>query len=230
MIGRLGVTRASLGSEVWHVFVMGFVYFGVMLWDNYCRTFSGFIEFSMVRGIVVSLIDGYIYYYILQALLHTIRELGSMKQTSKLEVFKKLRTLYIVVVIISALYSLFFGYLLSINAIEGMWKWAWFFSSAIWSVISICLLCVVMVEDEERVNCSTCGLPTSDLWHMPTMSRFLLKSLRHIISRKLSYSRMRRGKWRLQQSTISPFLNLWKCALFVRNRSGSVVNRFLVSF
>ena len=146
VIGRLGVTRASLGSETWHVFIMGLIFFGVMLWDNYCRTFSGSIELSLTRGIVVSLVDGYIYYYIMKALLHTIAELESMKQTSKLELFKKLRKLYFALIIISVLYSIFFGLLIFMNVVDRIWKWSWFFNSGIWSVINICLLCIVMVR------------------------------------------------------------------------------------
>ena len=146
---RLGVTRATLGSDMLSILFLGLVYFGVSLWDGFSTAFSSATGSPSFQIVFISLLDACVYYYILHSLLETIRELEAMKQTSKLEVFVRLRGLFIVAIVLCTAYNLVFCYLIYTGILEQMWKWTWFFSHGVWTLFQLAVVCIVMVVVSE---------------------------------------------------------------------------------
>ena len=91
------------------------------------------------------MLDAFVYYYILYSLLGTIHDLEAMKQTSKLEVFVRLRGLFIVAILLCTAYNLIFCYLIYNGILERMWKWTWFFSNGVWILFQFAVVCIIMV-------------------------------------------------------------------------------------
>ena len=71
----LGVSKASLGNSMWKIVAMGVVYFFFSLWDSIVSTYSTDSKVNLYRIIPASLLDSFIYFWILQSLLDTIQEL-----------------------------------------------------------------------------------------------------------------------------------------------------------
>ena len=141
----LGVSKASLGGTMWKIVVMGVVYFAFSLWDSIATTYSTSSEINYYRIIPASILDSFVYFWILQSLLDTIQELEERKQTGKLDVFISLRNMIIVAVIISTVYNVVFSYLILVKKIDLMWKYQWFFNDGVWSTFYLLVLCVIMV-------------------------------------------------------------------------------------
>ena len=140
----LGVSKASLGGTMWKIVVMGVVYFAFSLWDSIATTYSTSSEINYYRIIPASILDSFVYFWILQSLLDTIQELEERKQTGKLDVFISLRNMIIVAVIISTVYNVVFSYLILVKKIDLMWKYQWFFNDGVWSTFYLLVLCVIM--------------------------------------------------------------------------------------
>ena len=134
-----------MGSDTLSILFLGLVYFGVSLWDGFSNAFSSATESSSFQIAVISLLDASVYYFILHSLLGTIRELEAMKQTSKLEVFIRLRGLFIVAIVLCTVYNIFFCYLVYNGVLEQMWKWTWFFSYGVWTLLQLFIVCIIMV-------------------------------------------------------------------------------------
>ena len=141
----LGVSKASLAGSFWKVVVMGVVYFGFSFWDAVATTF-GNNERNLYRIIPASILDSFIYFWILQSLLDTIQELEDKKQTGKLDVFLSLRNVIIIAVVISTAYNVLFSYLIMNDMIELLWKYQWFFNDGIWTTFYLLLIMVIMVS------------------------------------------------------------------------------------
>ena len=108
-------------------------------------TYSTSSEINYYRIIPASILDSFVYFWILQSLLDTIQELEERKQTGKLDVFISLRNMIIVAVIISTVYNVVFSYLILVKKIDLMWKYQWFFNDGVWSTFYLLVLCVIMV-------------------------------------------------------------------------------------
>lgn len=168
---RLGITCSSLGNMSWKIAVAAVGYFTFSLWDSLSSTFSSSSSVSMMYLIPSALIDSFIYFSILQSLIKTIEELKEKKQTSKLEIFLKLRNLIIVMVIFSFLYNALFSYLIGKKALDTFWKYQWFFNDGIWSVFYFFILSAIVVGVGFVCACSSCGHPTSTRLLMLVMCR-----------------------------------------------------------
>ncbi|CBK21790.2 uncharacterized protein [Blastocystis hominis] len=140
----LGVSKASLGNSMWKIVVMGVVYFFFSLWDSIVSTYSTDSKVNLYRIIPASLLDSFIYFWILQSLLDTIQELEDKKQTGKLDVFISLRNIIIVAVIVSTLYNVLFSYLIMFKKIDSLWKYQWFFNDGVWTSSYLLLVAVIM--------------------------------------------------------------------------------------
>ena len=101
---------------------------------------------NLYRIIPASLLDSFIYFWILQSLLDTIQELEDKKQTGKLDVFISLRNIIIVAVIVSTLYNVLFSYLIMFKKIDSLWKYQWFFNDGVWTSSYLLLVAVIMVS------------------------------------------------------------------------------------
>lgn len=145
LTARLGVSRASLGKTNIRVVLMGVVYFVFSFWDAVSSTFATSSDVKLWRIIPTSLIDSVFYFWILQSLLDTINNLEDQKQTSKLEVFLKLRNVIVVVVVLSTIYNIGFSYLVATKLLESQWKYQWFFNDGIWSLFYCLIIVVIMV-------------------------------------------------------------------------------------
>ena len=168
----LGVSKASLGSSMWKIVVMGVVYFIFSLWDSIVSTYSTDSKVNLYRIIPASLLDSFIYFWILQSLLDTIQELEDKKQTGKLDVFISLRNIIIVAVIVSTLYNVLFSYLIMFKKIDSLWKYQWFFNDGVWTSSYLLLVAVIMVFFFSlSLISSICGRPMSDRWRTPITSR-----------------------------------------------------------
>ena len=142
----LGVAEASLGNSMWKIVAMGVVYFFFSLWDSIVSTYSTDSKVNLYRIIPASLLDSFIYFWILQSLLDTIQELEDKKQTGKLDVFISLRNIIIVAVIVSTLYNVLFSYLIMFKKIDSLWKYQWFFNDGVWTSSYLLLVAVIMVS------------------------------------------------------------------------------------
>ena len=140
----LGVSKASLGNSMWKIVAMGVVYFFFSLWDSIVSTYSTDSKVNLYRIIPASLLDSFIYFWILQSLLDTIQELEDKKQTGKLDVFISLRNIIIVAVIVSTLYNVLFSYLIMFKKIDSLWKYQWFFNDGVWTSSYLLLVAVIM--------------------------------------------------------------------------------------
>lgn len=149
---RLGVTRATLGSDTLSVLFLGLLYFAASLWDGFSTAFSPSMESSTFQIALISMLDASVYYYILYSLLGTIHELEAMKQTSKLEVFLRLRGLFIVAILLCTAYNLVFCYLIFNGILEQMWSWMWFFSHGVWTLFQLAVVCIIMVTLRAALN------------------------------------------------------------------------------
>lgn len=145
MTRRLGVTTSSLGNMGWKIAVAAIGYFTFSLWDSLSSTFSTSGFQNSLYLILSALIDSFIYFSILQSLMKTIEDLKEKQQTSKLEIFLKLRNIIIVMVIFSTLYNGLFSYLIAKKALDTFWKYQWFFNDGIWSVFYFAILTSIVV-------------------------------------------------------------------------------------
>lgn len=140
----LGISRASLGKTSIRVVLMGVIYFVFSFWDAVSSTFATSSDLKLWRIIPTSLVDSVFYFWILQSLLDTINSLEDQKQTSKLNVFLKLRNIIVAVVVLSTIYNIGFSYMVATKLIESQWKYQWFFNDGIWSLF-YCLIIVVIM-------------------------------------------------------------------------------------
>ena len=124
---------------------MGVTYFIFSFWDALSNTFATTSEPNMWRIIPASLVDSFIYFWILKALLETLQDLEDRKQTSKLKVFLKLRNIIIVVVVIATLYNIGFTYMVAKKVLEVVWRYQWFFNEGVWSVFYVLIICSIIV-------------------------------------------------------------------------------------
>lgn len=70
-------------------------------------------------------VDSINYYWILESLMDTIKELDEKKQTSKLEVFLQLRTVVIICAVVAVTYNIIFSYVLLDQTMATYWKYQW---------------------------------------------------------------------------------------------------------
>ena len=104
------------------------------------------MEVNLYRVIPATLVDSLVFFTILQSLIQTIDELTIKKQTSKVSVFLHLRTIMIVVVILTTLYNLAFSYLIMEKVLESYWKAQWFFNDGVWSCLYFFILSSIAVS------------------------------------------------------------------------------------
>lgn len=76
-----------------------------------------------------------------------INSLEDQKQTSKLNVFLKLRNIIVAVVVLSTIYNIGFSYMVATKLIESQWKYQWFFNDGIWSLFYCLIIVVIMVSE-----------------------------------------------------------------------------------
>ena len=126
---------------------MGVIYFVFSFWDAVSSTFATSSDLKLWRIIPTSLVDSVFYFWILQSLLDTINSLEDQKQTSKLNVFLKLRNIIVAVVVLSTIYNIGFSYMVATKLIESQWKYQWFFNDGIWSLFYCLIIVVIMVSE-----------------------------------------------------------------------------------
>lgn len=129
----------------WKIAVVAVGYFAFSLWDSLSSTFSTSSSQSSLFLVPSALIDSLIYFSILQSLMKTIEDLKEKKQTSKLEIFLRLRNMIIVMVVLSAIYNGIFSYLIAKKALDSFWKYQWFFNDGIWSGFYFFILLAIVV-------------------------------------------------------------------------------------
>lgn len=129
----------------WKIAIAAIGYFVFSLWDSLSSIFSTSSSQSSLYLIPSALIDSFIYFSILQSLMKTIEDLKEKKQTSKLEIFLKLRNMIVIMVVFSAIYNGLFSYLIAKKALDSFWKYQWFFNDGIWSVFYFFILSAIVV-------------------------------------------------------------------------------------
>ena len=129
----------------WKIAVTAAGYFTFSLWDSLSSTFSTSSAQSSLYLVPSALIDSFFYFSILHSLMKTIEDLKEKKQTSKLEIFLKLRNMIVVMVVFSAIYNGLFSYLIAKKALDAFWKYQWFFNDGIWSAFYFFILSAIVV-------------------------------------------------------------------------------------
>ena len=202
----LGVSRASFDGVIPKIIGMGIIYFIFSFWDSVTNTFSVSTEPNLWRIIPSSIVDSLIYFWILQSLLETLQDLEDRKQTSKLQVFIKLRNIIIVVVLIATGYNIGFSYIVIKKMLEMVWRHQWFFNEGVWSVFYFLIICSIIVRNDNDILIiliplslfhalylgliqllmnSTSGHPTSTLLLMHTICRSPQTNRRARVNRSL---------------------------------------------
>ena len=74
---------------------------------------------------VMNRMDAFVYFWVFQSLMNTMDVMKQNKQHSKLAIFKKLYSLFLMSVIVSTLTLLLFSYLIKKEDISVLWKYQW---------------------------------------------------------------------------------------------------------
>ena len=146
LIISLGISKPSVGKKAWIVLGLSITYFILSFWDSYMNTFSPSTEVNLYRVIPATLVDSLIFITILQSLMQNIDELTTKKQTSKVSVFLHLRTIMIVVVLFTSLYSVVLSYLIMEKVLDRYWKVQWLFKDGVWSSLYFFVLSSIAVS------------------------------------------------------------------------------------
>ncbi|KAK8796992.1 hypothetical protein WA588_001117 [Blastocystis sp. NMH] len=178
----LGVTKATLDDTLitCEFIVFGIVYYVITFGDSYLTVYptSNHVV-EVVRFALTSSIDAIVYFWIFVSLMDTMDTLVEKKQERKLQIYKKLRLLFIVSVILATVTLVGFSYIVLNDLSSHMWKYQWFINDGIWGLFYVILFVAIMImwlpsENTSayayHMEISTSDQPTTDGYEQPSNS------------------------------------------------------------
>ncbi|KAK8833163.1 hypothetical protein WA577_002777 [Blastocystis sp. JDR] len=136
-----GVTRASLGPATCRVLLACLLDLFVTLWDAFASAFAP-ARSAAIHTIPAGIANAALYGWAFAALFRTLRELEEKKQTSKLQLFLRLRNVLCGGVLVAAAYTAAFG-VATVRGAEGLWRIQWFCEDGVWALFFFLTLCCI---------------------------------------------------------------------------------------
>ena len=143
-----GVTRASLGPATCRVLLACLLDLFVTLWDAFASAFAP-ARSAAIHTIPAGVANAALYGWAFAALFRTLRELEEKKQTSKLQLFLRLRNVLCGGVLVAAAYTAAFG-VATVRGAEGLWRIQWFCEDGVWALFFFLTLCCIAVRETRR--------------------------------------------------------------------------------
>ena len=143
-----GVTRASLGPATCRVLLACLLDFFITLWDAFASAFAP-AGSAAIHTIPAGIANAALYGWAFAALFRTLRELEEKKQTSKRQLFLRLRNVLCGGVLVAAAYTAAFGVATARGA-EGLWRIQWFCEDGVWALFFFLTLCCIAVRETRR--------------------------------------------------------------------------------
>jgi len=147
------IVKPSLGPQLHRVLLLGLIYFvlavGYDMLVNLAGTNKnlgdpGFVDSLTLIVLFMSLVDVVFYMWILQALMQTIAYLDARKQSVKLQLFRRFRTVLIISVLFSIAWAIFTVVASAPKYFKRHWQSAWSVN-AVWEVLYLIILVAVAV-------------------------------------------------------------------------------------
>uniref|UniRef100_A0A7S2AS73 GOST seven transmembrane domain-containing protein n=1 Tax=Octactis speculum TaxID=3111310 RepID=A0A7S2AS73_9STRA len=148
-----GVVKPSLGKVLPRILTLGCLYFALALcYDllvnlpstNKGLDRSGMMDSLTTLVVLMSLVDVAFYMWTLQAMLSTIRYLESRKQSVKLQLFRRFRTVLILSVLVSMAYAVYTMVASTESWFEEHWTSQWCIN-AVWEVLYLLILMAICI-------------------------------------------------------------------------------------
>ncbi|KAM7453215.1 hypothetical protein BLSTO_06042, partial [Blastocystis sp. subtype 1] len=113
----------------------------VTLWDALASAFAP-ARSAAIHTIPAGVANAALYGWAFAALFRTLRELEEKKQTSKLQLFLRLRNVLCGGVLVAAAYTAAFG-VATVRGAEGLWRIQWFCEDGVWALFFFLTLCCI---------------------------------------------------------------------------------------
>ena len=143
-----GVTCPSLGCATCRatcrVLLVCLLNFLVTLWDTFASTFAPASP-AAIHAIPAGISNSVLYAWAFTALLNTLSELEEKNQTSKLQLFLRLRNVFCGGVLMAAAYTVLFSVFMTRTS-EEMGKIQWLCEDGVWALFFFLILCFIAVR------------------------------------------------------------------------------------
>lgn len=144
----LGVTKTNLDDTLitCEFIIFGVAYYIIAFGDSYLNIYPTTDKtIELIRFILTSSIDAIVYFWIFVSLMNTMETLAARKQEMKLTIYKKLRTLFVVSILLATITLVGFSYVVLNDLSAQIWKYQWFINDGIWGLFYFTLFVVIMI-------------------------------------------------------------------------------------